>query len=213
MDPMAKRKRTATTSPSKKRAAFAFKPREWMPLIDAFARVRVAMGSRRLAERDLQRDLCGGRLASAARWSNRRTGEDTSERLPPAFWESALITSTSAPEGGVRVTGVSLPGMVNGYFYILRSDLDKYYPAPGTDSVDAGPPTVRADHPTTRRKPGPKPQKNWQVITAREVILTLRAGGEVPSAAEMCTRCERLCGYHPDIRAMQKYLKDLGALD
>lgn len=59
---------------------------------------------------------------------------------------------------------------------------------------------------TPRRTPGKPPTNDWKMHVARELIRIAAIDDVIPSAAELCTWCEAACGYHPDIRAMQKLL-------
>src|SRR5262249_19646983 len=62
----------------------------------------------------------------------------------------------------------------------------------------------------TRRTPGPQPRQDWRTVVAREVIRALRAGENVPTAAKLAQSCEDALGHQPDIRAVQRLLRDLG---
>jgi hypothetical protein len=222
---MAKRARERTTSPSSfpgAHPASDFHADQWTTLNGAFARIHKAVGSRDFAERDLQRDLHSGRLPAAARWLNRHTGEERFERLQPSFWESARATAfqRSETEIHVRVQAVLL-GRIDpdsflarvkagwvGTIYIQRRDLDKLYPAPIAAAVSSEPDSS-AESSTMRRPPGRKPTRNWKTLVTRELLRLARDDDVTPTPAQMCAWCEKMYGYHPDLRDMQRLYRDL----
>ena len=79
------------------------------------------------------------------------------------------------------------------------------------EPVPAAPPTSASEpeRATPRRTPGKPPTNDWKKYVARELIRIAAIDDEVPSAAEMCEWCATACGYQPDVRAMQKYLKEM----
>ena len=60
-----------------------------------------------------------------------------------------------------------------------------------------------------RRKPGPELRHDWREAIMREVIRRLLAGKKMPKAPAMLQFCEDTLGYQPDIRAMQRLLREL----
>jgi hypothetical protein len=177
--------RKSPSSETSARAHFDFNPHEWTPLNDAFARVRAALGSRALAEHELQQRLQSGRLSSASRWIDRLTGESAAERHEASFWQGLGLVSMS-PESGmaghVRVGAASarmaawlewLKTKHECVFYVLRGDLDKLYPVADAIVVPATP--TRAEPPQRRR--GPVTKYDWIAFTA-----------------EVCRRCIDLSG-------------------
>jgi hypothetical protein len=60
-----------------------------------------------------------------------------------------------------------------------------------------------------RRKPGPAPTSDWPLIVAREMIRIVLANEDMPTASEMCERVYATCNYLPEIRPMQKLMKQL----
>jgi hypothetical protein len=64
-------------------------------------------------------------------------------------------------------------------------------------------------NPSPRRKPGPEPKHDWQTHVTREVIRRLLAGERFPKAPEMLQWCGDKWDWQPDIRQMQRHLKDL----
>ena len=142
--------RTGKPSP---RQAPAFSAAEWEPLNEAFIRSKTALGSGRLAERDLLEHMRSRRLATAVRRAS-RDGAETFQRLKSLFWKELTLL---APSDGnpVQVRGLSVEIIARSawYFFVARSDLDKLYPI----AAVAHPET---HSPPARRKPGPKPTKN-----------------------------------------------------
>ena len=60
-----------------------------------------------------------------------------------------------------------------------------------------------------RRKPGPELRHDWREAIMREVIRRLLASEKMPKAPAMLQFCEDTLGYQPDIRAMQRLLREL----
>jgi hypothetical protein len=179
------------------RERFDFNPIEWVALNDAFARIRKAVGSRDFAERDLQRGLCLGGLRSAARWLDRRADLETCERLKPPFWKELRIVALSGElEGQIRVrVRIQIPaqGRVrehplitairrgrSGYFYVLRADLDRFYPLHPATSAAApiGVPAVAAP-PLPRRRRGPVVTHEWFAICGEIAARCVNASGGI----------------------------------
>ncbi|MGC2787473.1 MAG: hypothetical protein WA397_27320 [Roseiarcus sp.] len=97
-------------------------------------------------------------------------------------------------------------------------DLPAVEPAPADPPVAAVPAVTNdncdpASTPAPRRRPGPQPKADWPMVVARELIRIATAGEKRPTPAKMSVRCEKACGYHPDIRAMQRVLNLLLPLD
>jgi hypothetical protein len=192
--------RTAKPSP---RQAPAFSAAEWAPLKEAFARVKSALGSGRLTERDLLEDMRSGRLATAAR-RTARDGAETFERLKPSFWKELTLLS---PSDGlpVQVRGLDVKSLARSslWFFVARSDLDKLYPvaAAAEQETEISPP---------RRKPGRQPTKNWKLYVAAELhrIVEIERK-QPPPASHFAQLCENKLGYQPDIREVQKLLRQL----
>ena len=61
----------------------------------------------------------------------------------------------------------------------------------------------------TKRRPGPQPTQDWPMHVACEVIRALRAGEKIPTAAKLAQSCEDELGYQPDLRAVQRLVRDL----
>jgi hypothetical protein len=90
------------------------------------------------------------------------------------------------------------------------AEVEALLPLPPRDrDADASPPADLVADVPPRRKPGPPPQKNWHMHVIREVIRRARDGKEMPTAPEMCQFCEDTLSWQPDIRAMQRLLRDL----
>jgi hypothetical protein len=71
------------------------------------------------------------------------------------------------------------------------------------------PPSDRGTDDQPRRQPGPRAKKDWPKVVARELIRRARAGEDEPTAPRMCQFCQNKWGWQPDIRAMQRLLRDL----
>ena len=72
-------------------------------------------------------------------------------------------------------------------------------PTPSLSPADASP----------RRKPGPPPKKDWPTHVARELIRRAGAGEKMPTAPQMLQYCQNTLHFEPDIRGMQRLLRDL----
>jgi hypothetical protein len=60
-----------------------------------------------------------------------------------------------------------------------------------------------------RGTPGRQARGNWPEHVTREVIRRLRVGEKFPSAPMMLEWCDKTAGFQPDIRQMQRFLRDL----
>ena len=185
---------------------------QWAPLDEAFTRIKTALHSDALAQHDIQKDLSGGRLASAVRRLS-RDGADVFERLPADFWqghrieEQAAIDRTGAPSGRwvARVPTAPLQfGWQRVWFFVFRRDLDRLYPIGGREEQ-------AAEAPQIGRRRGRRATHNWPETVAAELIRRTKAGESEPTAAEMIEHCEKVLpgAYSPDLKRMQKLLRRL----
>jgi hypothetical protein len=131
-------------------------PHDWVPLNDAFVRIKDSVGSRELAARDVYQNMLDGRLKSAARHVASE-GTETRAILPATFWQQFTLMDALRHEGvQVRpVKGKVLTG--SWYFFVRRTDLDKHYPQAAAGRSDD---TVQ---PPPRRR-GPPATHDWFVI-------------------------------------------------
>jgi hypothetical protein len=60
-----------------------------------------------------------------------------------------------------------------------------------------------------RRAPGKPPAHNWPMVMARELIRRAQAGETMPKAPELLQWCQDQWNWEPDIRQMQRLLRDL----
>jgi hypothetical protein len=60
-----------------------------------------------------------------------------------------------------------------------------------------------------RGTPGRQAKGNWPDPVMREVIRRLRVGEKYPNAPTMLQWCQNKAGFQPDIRQMQRFLRDL----
>jgi hypothetical protein len=152
---------------------------QWIPLSDAFARARAHLGSHRLAERDLLEHMRSGRLATAVR-RIAGDGVELFEAVAPSFFATAVLTPRNGDVEIVEIdaliarpSGVEAPTDESSglrAFFVARSDLGKLYP------VAADPAPADAGGPQLRRKPGPQPIKDWQMVVARELLRRATRG-------------------------------------
>ena len=174
---------------------------------EAWLRVHAALSENmKLTRRDLKAHLLAKRLVGAARI----IAPDGSERciiFEPAFWEPVELTFAWLVSGYEKQKGERW------YFFVRRRELDRLY-AVTAASEQATAPAAQPAHddaqPTPqRRKPGPPPNYDWQTHVMREVIKRLRAGEKFPTAPAMLQWCEDEWDWQPDIRQMQRLLRDL----
>jgi hypothetical protein len=188
--PASAKPRSARKSPPSKKSTrkhFDFDPNEWTPLNDAFACVCAALGSRDLAEHELQQRMQSGRLASASAWIDHLTGESAVERLEASFWQGLGLVSISpgsAMAGHVQVRATSarmaawlrwLAGKSTCVFYVSRSDLDKLYLAAQATAASAAP--NRTEPPPRRR--GPVTKYDWIAFTAEVCRRCIGPSGRI----------------------------------
>jgi hypothetical protein len=164
--------------------------------------VKSALGSGRLAERDLLEDMRSGRLATAAR-RTARDGAETFERLKPSFWKELTLL---APSDGlpVQVRGLDVKSLARSslWFFVARCDLDKLY-------AGAAAAHQESDMPPPRRKPGKQPTYDWPLVVAAELIRRAKVGEKEPTAAKMIEFCEAKVRYTPGLKEMQLLLRKL----
>lgn len=140
---------------------------DWVPLNEAFARVKAALNSSDLALRDLLDHLRGGRLPSAMRCIGRDDAE-TSGELEASFWQQVTLSeghNAHGRSGKVAVRFVDPCDVVtfSAWYFVARRELDTLYPASSAqlnDSSDTPPPIT----------PGPKPTKDWPTFVAKWLI-------------------------------------------
>jgi hypothetical protein len=167
---------------------------EWVPLRHALAQIRALVGSGELAARDLTQRARSGAVTLAARRIH-TSGTEQLLVLKRSFWGLTTITPSGRVQGKPLLLG-------RWYVFVRLRELDKFYP------VAAAPSEHQADV-ASRRRPGRQPKLNWPQHVARELIRRARAGKSTPTAPEMLDFCEQSLGWQPDIRAMQRLLREL----
>ncbi|MGO4506030.1 hypothetical protein AB4Z51_03350 [Bradyrhizobium sp. 2TAF36] len=73
------------------------------------------------------------------------------------------------------------------------------------------PTPARASKPLPRRKPGPRPKKDWPKFVKKKVRSLKLSGKPIPTAPAFLQLCENELEHQPDIRQMQRLLKALRA--
>jgi hypothetical protein len=182
------------------KTSLTFSGRDWVRLTDAFLQVMSNVGQRDLARNLFKRDLLSGRLGSM-----KILPDGTITLLNLSNWQQLTLTVPLRPQEGVGVQP-----HVDGYIYVRRADLDKHYPIAATPAPTTAAQADDAQPPKPRRKPGPPAKGDWPEQVMREVISrALRAGYKLPNAPEMQEWCENTLGFEPDMRQMQRFLRDL----
>jgi hypothetical protein len=102
----------------------------WVPLIEALARARAAVGSDELAVYKLTQHHRAGRLTAGAR---RLLGlAETCVVFERAFWQQAEIDRPAPGSKQPRVRGAwDFLWQGSWYFFVRRVELDEQYPVPG----------------------------------------------------------------------------------
>jgi hypothetical protein len=186
------------------RKPLVLNPAGWISLRGAFVRIKASVGSHEVAEDDLYQDLMT-RLPSAMRMI-RCDGSDTTELLEWSFWKHPDVAFRMPYDSFEHFywshANLPLPsGVESCSFFVHRPTLDKFYPV-----ATAAPPSSEQ---LTRRKPGKRTTHDWTLHVARELGRIEGAGKKVPTASKFAQFCEDTLGYQPDIREVQKLLKQL----
>ena len=140
----------------------------------------------------------------------RESRKDPSEREPvlSSFWQGLRIYED--PDGGFiqlqrdRASQGETPrdlGQLYDWAYdVWMPDFDKLWPSAKAD---------QKSEPSMRRKPGRKPKENWQAFVRGALAVFLNEGRQVPPASDFAQLCENTLGYQPELREIQKLLKQL----
>ena len=189
----------------------------WLPLPRALEYCGRRIGSEFFAPLEMQQEFAAGRIRTAARYLDQSTRPSTSKvaLLTTASWKGrTLIWKRKGLLSDSFKKGLH-PSMI----YVWQPDLEKKWAPPSPPpslSERATEPPERPSEPldlapdvSPRRKPGKRPTKDWPTHVARELIRRARAGEEMPTAAQMCQFCQNTLGWQPDIRQMQRLLRDL----
>src|SRR5215469_1406350 len=173
----------------------------WLPMIMAHHFWSEKLVGTRLssyASDELRKQLARGKL--------RCRRQDTTgkfELVPRTFWRDHEIDVHS---GAVEIYcgprephGRDHQTRVNGLFFVWRPDLDQFWStAEAEQELPMG------------GKPGPKPTENWKLHVAGElhrIVVVERK--QPPPASYFAQFCEDKSGYHPDIGAVQRLLREL----
>jgi hypothetical protein len=177
---------------------------DWMLLHAALTHINAVTLARNLTTHDLQVHLHAGRIGSALRYFD-LDGFEHRGRLKKQFWRELWLVWLDLPPDGRAIVRGTIEGLPLAYgdwfFFVHRADLDKHYPA--ATSPPAGAPS------SDRRKPGKRAKGDWPMLVARELIRRARNGKAEPTAPQMLQFLEDSIGWQPDIRLMQKLLKEL----
>ena len=133
-----------------KKMPLTFFPHKWVSLKAALRRIMSITESLDRALHYLIRDLRSGRLRSD--WEEiSPDGKEMHTLLKPSYWQQRTVKATLNPEEGVWVE----PYVAEGRCFVLRADLDKWYPTPTmtdqSDDTESSPPTMPASE---KQKPG-----------------------------------------------------------
>ena len=173
----------------------------WLPMIMAHHFWSEKLVGTRLspyASDELRKQLARGRL--------RCRRQDTTgkfELVPRTFWRDHEIDVRT---GAVEIyRGPRGPHdrdhqtCVNGSFFVWKPDLDQFWSKAEAEQELP-----------MRRRPGPKPTENWKLHVAGElhrIVVVERK--QPPPASYFAQFCEDKSGYHPDLGAVQRLLREL----
>src|SRR5262245_60203945 len=203
-----------------------WKRHEWAPMEEVWQRAEKVIGSDlRDMRRDLRQDFLDRRLIMGMRLFA-LDGTETRIILERECWQWLKINYAWSITGWEEIPGWKTEWEAearkrkweHSALVVRRRELDKHYPAataatPIEHRADDSQPSQPSDPPAndqpTRRKPGPKPRKDWPKHVNREIVRALRAGKSIPTAADLAQSCEDNLGYQPDISAVQKHVGHL----
>jgi hypothetical protein len=186
---------------------------EWVPFATAWARAEPIAGPGSHTQNELQRAFRSGQLVAAVQLIA-EDGAETWVLLECGCWRWLQVNHAWSISGW-RL----LPGWWKAeggpedrergrrHVVVHRRELDKHYPAAETVPSESSPSEGRTALP--HRTPGRQPKHDWPKHMRREVIRRLRAGERDPTAPEMLQWCEDKWGWQPEVRQMQRLLRDL----
>jgi hypothetical protein len=146
----------------------AWRPHEWVSMVDALERVEKTVGTLQLARHALRQDLLKKRLVAAV-WVIAQDGTETWMIADPTVWQSLRIWFGWQIRSEGEVEGYD-PYRRKWHFFVRRRDLDKRYPA-----AAAAMPSESSS--TTKSKPGSAdawidhvcPNGEWRLMTAKDI--------------------------------------------
>jgi hypothetical protein len=201
--------------------AIDFDPGQWMPIKDAFTRIRTVVGDR-TAVRDMQEDLCSGRLVVARRWVARHEGArwfDTPdgamlcEQLPTSFWQGGRRVYTRPwPNDWTQIEVLDLGQDPGSLYYLSRASLERRYPLLEEASADSAP-SVAAKPEEPERRNTWVTVYDWGAIYAEIAGRCFDTSGRlaIPQqnmlVADMTVWCGEKFRYAPHERELRKAVK------
>jgi hypothetical protein len=203
------------SKPRKKVVGKSNPERDQWPMAEAIALRTKQTGNHAMAVGDIQEALVGGKLHAQRR--NEATGKF--EDLPSEFWieyeffykvlvERTLLTIRprhrtiwDTPEQ------TEIPGH---FFYVSRSDYEKLWSLAERELPQDGKPAAEETEVPQNRKPGRKTRKDWPLHVAGELYrIVVIENKRAPAASYFAQFCEDKLDYQPDIRAVQRLVKQL----
>ena len=179
----------------------------WMPAAEAHRMLAGSLGDPDLAAKDLTAAVADKRLPCMRRAIASHIAPDQDREIVPlSFWDEYEFGFDPVSEKlQIGAKGLAVEFRFRVAFFVWRPALAKLWPALAPSPA----PGNRADDRPRRRKPGKPPEHEWPTFVARELIQRALAGKKMPTAPEMLRRCQEVFGWEPDVRQMQKLLKDL----
>jgi hypothetical protein len=176
--------------------------RHWLPLIMAHHLWSEKLVGTRLspyASDELRKELRRGKLRCMRR-------QDTASEpgvVSRTFWRDHEIDISLGGLGLIQIyrgpqspSGRDPSTRVDGLFFVWKPDVDQFWSTPEQEQP-------------VHHKPGPQPTKNWKLHVAAELHRIVEAGKPVPPASYFADHCRDRLAYTPEIRAVQRLLKQL----
>jgi hypothetical protein len=211
------RKATGTQDRRSGRALPPLDDMRWRPADEIIERLFPHIGSKILIAHDLTEALASEKVHCMRRriviGGHPLTGHR--ELVRASFWAEHRFTYW--PNGTIRVEvrppqnhrgPWAFTWIANWLFYLWQPHCVKVWPTLAPREADES--EAEASEPTmVRRRPGPKPKKDWKLFVAAKLWEARKTGKRVPTAANLAQDCEDELGYQPDTSHLQRWLRQL----
>lgn len=178
----------------------------WWSLPKTLAYCRARAGHRDLADHDFLTAVNDGWLHTKIEQLSRRTKPPTrtSCLLTPKLRRDHELTAHINDTWILQPRAPDIPPITPPYaLFFWAPDMKQIWPQGDAHEQPDG------AAPQRRRRPGKQPKHDWPIVVARELIRRAKLGERNPTAPKMLQFCEDKLGWQPDIRQMQKLLKEL----
>jgi hypothetical protein len=156
----------------------------WLPIDEALRLVKARVGNDSLAAFDFRQATMDERVHAMRRYLSDGQ-EKAREFVPGEHWaEPPLGANLYRYPPDLR----SIRGWV---YSVWKPDLDR--------ELLGVTPQAEDDGALPRDKPGPKPQKNWKLCVAAELLCALKEGEGKRTNVELAEFCQNETGYLPPV--------------